>query len=106
MRKTIIGLITALSLAVVPSVASGHTLGFRDARRAIGLAVQKSDTGYQRGSLVLYCSRQSAHRIRCDVLFTDDYGDDWCGSGKAILNPYTESIRAYSNTNRSGCEYF
>ena len=58
----------------------------KEARQKINRLVQsKASSGYEPGSMVLFCNNRSAGFVSCDLIFTDGDGDQWCGHASATL---------------------
>jgi hypothetical protein len=109
MRKIVA--IAALGIALlVPSVAPaqaqvGPDLGIGEAKSALGRELHRSfKYGAETGSLLAYCSNRSRSLVRCDVLFTDWDGDQWCGGARV-----RETRRSYYvswNVSTRNCHLF
>lgn len=99
-------LLVAAIAAVIPSAASASGfISMQEARYGINHLVRhKNSTGYEPGSMLLYCSRRAANYVSCDLMFRDDYGDSWCGHASARLRGGTVSSKM--NVYDSGCEDF
>jgi hypothetical protein len=90
-------------LAVIPASADA-SLSVKRGRLAIKRAVLDFRYGYTSGSGLFFCGQHGANRVTCDILFTDDEGDAWCGNGAA--RRVGGRIRVHLDLSMEGCESF
>lgn len=98
-------LVTAMAGVISSAASASDSLRMSDARQAINRLVRhKARDGYEPGSMVLFCSRRSSRYFSCDLLFSDDYGDAWCGHASARLRG--GYVYSAMKVNQRGCEDF
>jgi hypothetical protein len=102
-RWLTVALLTVAMAGVAPASADA-SLSVKRGRIAIKRAALHFRHGYRAGSGLFFCGQHGANRVTCDVLFTDDAGDSWCGSGAA--RKVGHKIRVHLDVGMEGCEDF
>lgn len=102
MRRLVSGMALSLCLALsLAPQADAHMSAKTGRLKLIGLVQADFENGVRPGG-TYPCVPRTPHYVRCDILFTDEEGEAWCGNGWTKLY-HGRGYVSYYNVSMRDC---